>query len=118
MFMQVSNTKTYTNPSTLADFKRRIKRGVILRGWRYDQQGNPIDLGIRPIELVQGNSFALESHVEGTRKLSYCEYPKAHLIEWIDKNSVHIYQEEAVGRFPTLEKPTKRKILTYQFLNG
>jgi hypothetical protein len=120
MFMQTQATtiKTYKDPSTLADFKRRIKRGVILRGWRYDAQGNVTDLGIRHIDLVQKNCFALESHVQGARKLSYCEYPKAHLIEWVDKNTVNIYQEEAVGRFPTVEKPTKKAVLTYEFMNG
>ncbi len=84
---------------TLADFKRRLTVGTQV-------ETNHLKLGsfgIRPISIVQSNSFAFKTTRDGRLVDSWCEYPKAKDIEFIDKDTVRIYWGEGDKREPILE---------------
>lgn len=73
---------------TLADFKRRLKVGVLLE--TESRYGN---LGVRPISVVQSNAFALKTiNKEGKEQDSWCQFPKASDFEIEDENTVLILQ--------------------------
>ena len=108
---------------TLADFKRKLKIGVLLETENLYLKTN---MGIRPISIVQSNSFALKTtktepitsegmtknHETGlnewnktTTKIvdSWCEYPKSKDFEIINENSCLIYWGEGDKREAVLK---------------
>lgn len=73
---------------TLADFKRRLKVGVLL-----ETESRYGHLGVRPISVVQSNAFALKTiNKEGKESDSWCQFPKASDFEIEDENTVLILQ--------------------------
>lgn len=73
---------------TLADFKRRLKVGVLLE--TESRYGN---LGVRPVSIVQSNAFALKTtKTDGKESDSWCQFPKASDFEIEDENTVLKYQ--------------------------
>jgi hypothetical protein len=90
---------------TLADFKRRLKVGVRIE----TINANYGSMGVRPISIVQSNSFAFKTvKTTGETVDSWCEYPKAKDFEIVDKDTAIIYWETNKGREP---------ILTYKFID-
>ncbi len=90
--------------TTLADFKRRIKKGVKLHTINH----NNGDMGIREISIVQTNSFALKTtRPSGEIVDSWSEFPKAKNFEVVNENEVNIFWGENEKR---------EKILTYKFV--
>jgi hypothetical protein len=87
----------------LADFKRRLKLGCKIET-THARMGS---LGIREVSIVQSNSFALKTQRDGKAIDSWCEYPKAKDIEFLDENTAVIYWGEGERR---------EQILTYKFI--
>lgn len=98
---------------TLSDFKKRLKIGVLLET-THSHLGS---FGIRPVSIVQSNSFALtttkygdnETEILDGPKNSWCQFPKAKDFEVIDQDTVAIYWGEG---------KTREKILTYKFVDN
>lgn len=88
----------------LSDFKKRLKLGVELE-MVHAKLGS---LGIRPISIVQSNSFALATKKADGIVNSWCEFPKASNFEVSDSNTAKIFWGEGVNR---------QHILTYTFIN-
>ena len=109
---------------TLSDFKKRLKVGVLLSTIFHhefngrDEKGEPKfkdkDLGIRPVSIVQSNSFALKTKkADGSETNSWCAYPKASNCKILDENTIQILEEDY--RVREGEKPLI-PILTYKFV--
>lgn len=89
----------------LSDFKRRIKVGAKIEAFNH----NIGHLGTRSVGHVQTNSFAFNTVNEsGENVLSWCDFPKAKNIEFLDENTATIYWGEGERR---------KKILTYRFVD-
>lgn len=87
----------------LAEFKRRLQVGQLVHTFNH----NTGDMGIRPVSIVQSNSFAFKTtKPDGKIVDSWCEYPKAKDFEIVDENTASIYWGEG---------PRREKILTYTF---
>ena len=89
---------------TLADFKRKIKEGVQIETFNHYLN---VSFGIRKVSIVQSNSFALETIKEGEKVDSWCQYPKAKDIEFVDNNTACIFWQL---------RGQRTKVLTYKFL--
>jgi hypothetical protein len=90
---------------TLSDFKKRLKVGTKLETYNHNLKAS---FGVRPISVVQTNSFALDTLRDGEIVKSWCEYPKASDFEIINENEALIYWGENEKRTP---------ILTYKFID-
>lgn len=89
----------------LADFKRRIQKGVMLETYNHNLRA---EWPARPVSIVQTNSFALATvKTTGDIANSWCDFPKASDFEIIDENTVLIYWGAGERR---------EKILTYKFV--
>ena len=87
----------------LSQFKQRLKVGTLLET-THARLGS---FGIRPVSIVQTNSFALATEKPEGIVNSWCEYPKAKDIEFPDENTVEVYWEMNGNR---------EKVLTYSFV--
>ena len=99
----------------VAQFKKRLVVGQKLHCIRFATSGKnqmtvpDTDLGIRPLSIVQSNSFALETTKEnGEKTNSWCEIPKASQCEFPNENTIIIYWGEGANR---------SKILQYTFVD-
>ena len=99
----------------VAQFKKRLVVGQKLHCIRFSTVGfNGVqipdtDLGIRPLSIVQSNSFALETTKEnGEKSSSWCDIPKASQCEFVNENTIIIYWGEGTNR---------SKILQYTFVD-
>lgn len=99
----------------VSQFKKRLVVGQKLHGIRFGQWGRILernlpdtDIGIRPITVVQSNSFSLETMVDGEKTSAWCEIPKASQCEFPDENTIIIYWGEGKNR---------SKILQYTFVD-
>lgn len=89
---------------TLAEFKRRIQKGIELETI-HARFGS---YGIRTVSIVQSNSFALKTKISNEEVVdSWCQYPSAKDIEFPDKDTAAIYWGEGEKR---------EKIITYKFI--
>jgi hypothetical protein len=105
---------------TLADFKRRIKPGVIIHGIFHrnligrDENnkcvwGNDL-LGERVVSVVQTNAFALKTiRKDGTIMHSWCTFPKASQLRIVDEDTVTIMEQDDRTK-------ESYSILTYKFI--
>lgn len=85
---------------TVADFKRRIVKGVRIHTIYHQaskgRDANGVimlgdeDRGIRPVNIVQTNSFTLMTEKEGKQVDSWMNYPKAKEVIFSNSNSVQI----------------------------
>ena len=83
---------------TLADFKKAMQLGT---SWHAYNHLSKCDMGVRVVSKAQSNRFAFRT----TRNTdSWCEFPKANDIEFVDVNTVNIYERNA---------ETKNLMLTY-----
>lgn len=105
---------------TLADFKKRLIVGQKLQTTHHltfagrNEQNQPIftnkDLGVRPVSIVQSNSFALKTvNKDGKEVDSWCSYPKAKECVFKDDNTLTILEEQRNGKLIP--------VLTYQFID-
>ena len=104
---------------TLADFKRRIRPGVIIHGTFHrkfiGRENNECiwgdeDLGERGVSVVQTNSFALKTvRKDGTIMHSWCSFPRASQLRILDEDTVTIMEQDDRTKefYP---------ILTYKFI--
>jgi len=89
----------------LSDFKKRLQVGTKLETYNHNLKAS---FGVRPISVVQTNSFALDTLRDGEIVQSWCQYPKASDFEIINENEALIYWGENEKRTP---------ILTYKFID-
>ena len=111
--------------NNLSEFKRNLKLGVKLHavnhtafaGRKADSRViyKDLDLGVRPVSIVQSNSFALKTvKTDGTEVDSWCSYPKASQCI-IKDNALTILEED--GRHPRREGQNMIPVLTYKFVD-
>lgn len=100
---------------TIADFKRAMVLGTLVhctfhcaRKGRDPETGQVIygdeDKGIRPVSIVQSNSFALKTtKTDGTIVDSWCQWPKRDDVQFLNDGSVVIFEHDRDrGRIPVL----------------
>ena len=113
-----------TTFNSLAEFKRKLKVGVKLHAIRHtefagrEENGRVIykdqDLGVRPVSIVQTNSFAMKTvKSDGEEVDSWCGYPKASECI-VTGNKLVILEEDMRGPEPTKELIP---VLTYEFVD-
>lgn len=114
-----------TTFNSLAEFKRNLKVGKKLHAINHvtfagrEEDGRVIykdqDLGVRPISIVQSNSFACKTvKSDGTEVDSWCGYPKASECI-VTGNKLVILEED--GRHPKREDQGQIPVLTYEFVD-
>ena len=104
---------------TVNDLKKRVQVGTKLEGVRHNTKlgydpdtkepvyGDKL-LGVRQVVAVKGKAFAFEAEVNGETVLSWCDFPKASELRYIDNDTFSIFREDSDGR--------KYKKLTYKFV--
>ena len=109
---------------TIADFKRRIVKGAKLHCVFHqkfsgrDESGKVLledeDRGVREIARVQSNAFTLLTHQStGVIIESWCYYPKASEVKFIDEDTIQILEQD----FRENGKQSLIPILTYKFVS-
>lgn len=111
---------------SIAEFKRRIKLGAMLHVTHHqkfagrDADGVVIyqdeDKGIRPVSIVQSNSFALATMKDGKLQDSWCNFPKSREIRFIDENTVQLLGEDNRSRPDNVMSAIFIPILTIEFV--
>jgi hypothetical protein len=92
---------------TLADFKRAMKVGTRWSGYNHLYKSN---MGVREVSKVKSTSFAFRMQKDdGSFVDSWCDFPKAPNIEFMDDGTVNIYAE--TNYYFGSEHNTERKLL-------
>ena len=109
---------------TISDFKRRIVKGAKLHCIFHQKfsgrdAGGKIkiqdeDRGVREVNIVQTNAFTLLTKTDDGKVIdSWCYYPKASEVKFIDKDTIQILDRD----FRDLESNNYIPSLTYKFVS-
>jgi len=93
---------------TIADIKRAMQVGVKVHCFNH-RLGK--DMGVRTVSIVQTNSFALVTEVNGVLTDSWCNFPKRDEVEYSDNSFTVLLDYARQG-----EAPDFKKVLTYTFV--
>lgn len=79
---------------TLADFKRALEVGSM---WLAHNHRYNSSFGVRKLAEVKSTKFGFENvNKDGSVTVSWCDFPKACNIEFVDGGEVKIYVQWAV----------------------
>lgn len=105
--------------TTVSELKRRLQLGVKMHTMHHmklvgrDESGKPIygdnDLGIREVSVRQTQRFALKTIKDGKVSDSWCDFPKASEVKFVDDDTFTIMETNDAGEtYP---------VLTYKFID-